>query len=252
MDKGGQVTIFVIIAVLVVALGFLAWFFLPKIQTGFGISTNNPNVYMQNCMEDAVKEVVDTISLQGGSINPNNYILYQNTNIEYLCYTSEYYVTCTMQQPLLKEHIENEIERQILDERELCLNSLKDNFESQGYTVLIGQGNTNVELIPKSIRITFQTPLTLTKESSERYDELVISLDRSLYELIGITNSILNMEARYGDSETTVYMDYYHNLKVEKNKQTDGSKVYILTNRDDGTVFQFATRSIAWPPGIKE
>jgi hypothetical protein len=60
------------------------------------------------------------------------------------------------------------------------------------------------------------------------------------------------MEARYGNSETTIYMDYYHNLKVEKSEQTDGSTVYRLTDRKDGSVFQFASRSIAWPPGIKQ
>lgn len=248
----GQVTIFVIVAIMVFALGILIYFFFPKIQTGFGISTNNPNIYMQNCMEDSINEVVDAVSKQGGSFNPKNYILYNDTMIEYLCYTSEYYIPCTMQQPLLKEHIENEIKEQIRGQKELCLNSLKDNFESQGYTVNIAQGETSVELIPKKIRVSFQNTLTLTKENSERYDKLNVIVDNNLYELVGITNSILNMEARYGDSETTTYMNYYHDLKVEKNKQTDGSKIYILNNRDDGSMFQFATRSIAWPPGIQQ
>jgi hypothetical protein len=252
MQKKAQVTIFVIIAVVIVALGALAYFFIPKIQTGFGVSTNNPDVYMQNCMEDYVKEAVSTMSVQGGSFNPANYILYNGTKVEYLCYSSEYYTACAMQQPLLKEHIESELERHVKAQKELCLDSLRESFERQGYNVALGQGGTGVELIPGKIRVTFNNTLTLTKESSERYDHLSVVVDNNLYELVGIANSILNMEARYGNSETTIYMDYYHNLKVEKSEQTDGSTVYRLTDRKDGSVFQFASRSIAWPPGIKQ
>lgn len=251
-QKRGQVTIFVIVAIVIVALGALAYFFIPKIQTGFGVSTNNPNVFMQSCVEETLNEIVSEISSQGGSLNPTNYILYRDKKVEYLCYTSEYYVTCTMQQPLLKEHIENEIRKSISAQKELCLNSLRENFESQSYNVVIGPGDTNVELIPKKIRIIFNNTLTLTKESSERYEQLSVVIDNNLYELVGIANSILNMEARYGNSETTVYMNYYHNLKVEKSEQTDGSTIYTLTDRDDGSMFQFATRSVAWPPGIQQ
>jgi len=53
----------------------------------------------------------------------------------------------------------------------------------------------------------------------------------------------------FGDAETTTYMNYYRDLKVEKKKKTDGTTVYIITDRNDGNKFQFASRSIAWPPG---
>jgi len=76
-----------------------------------------------------------------------------------------------------------------------------------------------------------------------------VILNNNLYELVSIVNSILNWEARYGDSETTIYMNYYHDLKVEKKKQSDGSTIYILTDRNTLDKFQFASRSVAWPPG---
>ena len=74
-------------------------------------------------------------------------------------------------------------------------------------------------------------------------------LDNNLYELASIAESIVEWEATYGDSETTTYMNYYHDLKVEKKKQTDGTTIYIVTNRDTRNKFQFASRSVAWPPG---
>jgi hypothetical protein len=44
-------------------------------------------------------------------------------------------------------------------------------------------------------------------------------------------------------------MNYYHDLKVEKKKQLDGTNIYILTDRNNENKFQFASRSVAWPPG---
>ena len=155
-----------------------------------------------------------------------------------------------MQQPMLKQHIENEIKNEINSKKKECFDSLRKNFESLGYTVALKEGGTKVELLPNRIVVAFENDLTLTKEDSERYDKLSVIVNNNLYELVSITNSILNMEARYGDSETTVYMNYYHDLKVEKKKQTDGTTIYILTDRNKGDKFQFASRSIAWPPGI--
>jgi hypothetical protein len=67
--------------------------------------------------------------------------------------------------------------------------------------------------------------------------------------LTSIANSILNLETTYCDSETTLYMALYHNLKVEKILRDSGTKVYIITDRDTGNKFQFASRSQVWPAG---
>jgi hypothetical protein len=44
-------------------------------------------------------------------------------------------------------------------------------------------------------------------------------------------------------------MSFYPNLRIEKKKQDDGTKVYILGDRTTGEQLLFATRSLAWPPG---
>ena len=127
---------------------------------------------------------------------------------------------------------------------------MRQTYEKKGYAVNLRQGTMGVELLPKRIVVTFNHSLTLTKETSQTYDSFTVAVHNNLYELISIVNSILNWEARYGDSETTVYMNYYHDLKVEKKKQSDGSTIYILTDRNNGKKFQFASRSVAWPPGF--
>ncbi|MFH1586148.1 MAG: hypothetical protein ABIB79_05255 [archaeon] len=247
--KRGQVTIFVIIGIVVVVLGVLIYLFYPRISTTLGFGEESPSSFIQNCIEDEIKTNVDLLSNQGGSLSPSHYIIYNNEKIEYLCYTSEYYVTCVMQQPMLQEHIESEIQKGIKKESADCFAELEDSYKKKGYTVNLNSGNTTVELLPNRILTTFNKELTLTNGEAKTYDSFKVVVNNNLYELIGIANSILNWEARYGDAETTTYMNYYHDLQVQKKKQTDGSTIYIIKELNTGDKFQFASRSVAWPPG---
>ena len=248
-SKRSQVTIFIIVAIAIVVVGVLIFLLYPQLKTSLGFAEENPPDFIQGCIEEEIKNSVAKLSLQGGSLDPEHYIMYNSEKIEYLCYTSEYYKTCVMQQPMLKEHIESEIENEIKNTVKECFDDLEESYKNKGYTVNLKRGETNVELLPEKIIAEFNYPLTLTKGDSKKYNSFRIIVDNNLYELVSVANSILNWEARYGDAETTVYMNYYHDLKVEKKKQSDGSTVYILTDRNTLDKFQFASRSVAWPPG---
>jgi len=248
-NKKGQVTIFIIIGIVIVAFGILIYMFYPGIKSTLGFKAQNPSGFLQDCLEDKIGESIKTLSVQGGSINPEHYILYNDDKIEYLCYTEEYYKTCVMQQPMLKTHIEGEIKATINVQARQCLDDLKKSYEGRGYNVNVNNKDFNVELLPKRVVVKFDDSVTLTKEDSKTYDSLEVAFNNNLYELVSIANSILNWEATYGDAETTAYMNYYHDLNVEKKKQSDGSTIYILTDRNNENKFQFASRSVAWPPG---
>ena len=254
-NKKGQLTIFIIVGLIIVALAFLIYMFFPKIIPGGGFEEKNPSAFMQSCLENKIQEAIDTLSQQGGSIEPEHYFMYEGERLEYLCYTEEYYKTCVMQQPLLKKHVEEEIKKFISVKTEECFNDLEDNYKNKGYNVNLKKGEIYAELLPKRVVAKFDHVLSISKDgNSEVYggtgsNQIRVAVNNNLYELVSIATSILNMEARYGDSETTIYMDYYRDLKVEKKKQSDGTKVYILTDRNNGNKFQFASRSVAWPPG---
>ena len=248
MKKRGQITIFILVAIIILVVGILIYFLYPKINGDVSV-TENPSLFMQSCVEDTLKDNVAEISMQGGSISPEHYILYKGDKIEYLCYTNEYYKKCVMQQPLLKKHIENEIKSSIDTVVYSCLDDLKKSYSKKGYEVSLTQGDFSVELFPKKIKLRINKTLTLKKQDTKIYNSLNVVLNNNLYELVSIAQNILNWEAHYGDAETTIYMTYYRNIKVEKKKQSDGSTIYILTDRNTGDKFQFASRSIAWPPG---
>jgi len=248
--KVGQTTIFIIIAVIIVALAVLIYVFRAEIGDTLGLVEKNPSDFIQSCLQDEITIFVDTLSLQGGSLEPEHYIAYNGENINYLCYTNEYYLTCIVQEPMLKQHIENEIRTATRPLARDCFEELKENYENSGYSVNMKRGDVNVELLPKRIVTTLNYSLTLTKgDSSETHEKFSVVLYNNLYELVSIANSIIELETTYGDIETTTYMTLYKDLKVEKKKQTDGTTIYILTDRNTENKFQFASRSVALPPG---
>ena len=247
--KKGQVTIFIIIGILIIVLGILIYAFYPQIKTTFGFEADNPSAFIQECLEEKIVNDLDMLSLQGGSLEPEHYILYENEKVEYLCYTNEYYKTCVVQQPMLKNHIEAEIKESIQERVTECFDNLEKNYLGKNYGVELREGGVEIELLPKRVIVTSNRSLILTKDGTEIYDSFEVIVHNNIYELVSVANSILKWETNLGDSETTTYMNYYHDLKVEKKKQTDGSTVYILTDRNNGNKFQFSSRSIAWPPG---
>lgn len=255
LNKKGQITIFIIIAVVIIALAILLYFLIPRLRTTTTTETKNPAAYIQECLEEKIENTVEILSLQGGSVNPEHYYeYYSNTdnkryNVEYLCYTNQYYEKCVVQQPMLVQHIQKEILKEIKDDTIFCFNSMKEDYEKKGYVVNMKTGNTTVELLPNKIVTTFGYEVVLEKGETEKYQNFQIILNNDLYKLSSIANSIINWETQQGDVETTVYMNYYHDLKVEKQKQLDGTKIYILTDRNNNKKFQFASRSWVLPPG---
>lgn len=252
MDKRGQVTVFIIVGIVIVGFALLVYMLYPNIKSNLSFSAENPSAFMESCLQSDFENNVEILSAQGGSLTPENYILYDSQKVEYLCYTNEYYKPCVVQKPLLKNSIESEMKDALNSPAKKCLEEMKSSFESKGYKVNLQNGDIDVEILPKRVVVHFNNTLILTKENSEKQEQLEVFYNNNLYELTSIAMSIINWETTYGDAETTVYMNYYRDLKVEKKVQTDGSTVYIITDRNNGNKFQFASRSVAWPAGYGE
>lgn len=244
-NKRGQVTIFVIIAVILVAV--LIFLFYPRVKRIFIPSI--PSLQLQDCLENELDGAVELVSERGGSIDPVNAIMYEGEKREYLCYTNQYYKTCVMQQPLLRQHIEREILIYIQPKARGCVDNLKDNLRSKGYSVSSGREEISVSIVPNNIKVIVSGFSATKEDAGERYDNFEVSKKSKIYDLIMLTTSILNWETRYGDSNIATYMMFYPNIKVEKYKQQDGSKIYILNTRYKKDKFVFASRSLSWPAG---
>src|SRR3989344_5822139 len=246
-NKRGQVAIFVIIAIVIVAV-ILVIFLRPRL--GFTTTQGfSPEKYLGDCIEPNLRDNINKIASQGGYYNPEGFVVYNSTKVKYLCYTSQYYKTCMVQQPKLREHFEGEIDSLIKPKVEQCAMNLKAEYERQGYAVSLSQAEESISIVPGNIRINVIAPITITKESSENFRSFKVNIKSEMYDLIMTSVSIIDYESTYGDSETTLYMQYYPDLKIEKTKLSDGTTIYVLTNVISKESFTFASRSLAWPPG---
>jgi hypothetical protein len=258
-EKGGQVTIFIIIAILIIALGILIYLYYPKIFSNIGPESINPPAYIQDCMQQKIEDTVQTISLQGGDYvtDVNNGYFYKGNNepegkyVRYLCYTNENYVHCINQEPFLTEHIEKEILDTINSSIINCFDSMEKSYETKGYNVTLKNGTPEVQIIPKFVSTNFNRTLTLVKgEESQKYLNFDLNLNSNLYDMIEVAKNILIWEMNAGDSAPEAYMSDNPNLKVEKHRKDNDVKVYVLTDTTTEEVFEFAVRSFAAPAGF--
>ncbi|MEM4325797.1 MAG: hypothetical protein QXU40_00655 [Candidatus Pacearchaeota archaeon] len=248
-NKRGQLTLFIIIAIIIVGLGLLIYFFVLKPEVKVVFDEGNPNAFIQSCMENKMRDVINKISLQGGVLEPEFYFDYNHTKISYLCYVSVEGSPCVIQQPLLKNKIESEIKRGIEGDVRDCFNSLKESYERRKYKVIMDEGATTVNILPKKIVSNFNYRLTVSKGGqTNRYESFGVNLKSDLYQLIGITNRILIFEHYQGDVNPNAYISLGGpNIIIVKNLREDQTKIYAIENKNTGDRFQFASKSFTFP-----
>jgi len=131
-NRRGQLTIFVIVAVLIV-VGLIATFWLigwADIETPTDL---NPKQFVQKCVRDAVEDSVEKMLENGGQRIPSQAISYQGHEWNYLCYQADYYQGCYNLHPMLEFLIENEIKEDTKDKVQKCFDAMREDFENKGF-----------------------------------------------------------------------------------------------------------------------
>lgn len=251
MDKKGQVTIFIIIALVIVGGILIYYFVVPRVAPAIALgAAASPSQFLSGCMKPAAENAMNTLSKQGGYLNPEGYILYEGNKIKYLCYTSDYYKMCTVQQPFIKSHYEEELKTILQAKAKECAASLKSSYEKSGYSVTMPSVSLNLSIISGKIQMELIAPTTIRKgEETRTFDKFDFSAPSEIYDLLSIAGNIIEFEAYWGDSETVVYMQEYPNIEIWKVRLGDGSTIYIIGDVLTEEKFTFASRSLVWPAG---
>jgi len=251
IKKRGQVAVFIIIAILIV-IGIILFFLyrgmlFPQRQ---GSETFSPESYLESCISPYIKSNLELQAAHGGFAAPEEYAEYNGDKVAYLCYTNEYFKTCVVQKPMIKSQVEKELGASVLDRAKECAQNLAQEYRSRGYGVELGTISSGLAILPGKISVSFIMPLTVTKDSStQSFDRFDIGVKSEMYDMLMISENIVTFEAELGDSEISSYMQYYPDIKVEKDKISDGSKIYTVTNVVTNEKFRFASRSLVWSPG---
>lgn len=250
--RKGQVTIFIIVALVIVVLGLLVFLFIPNLKSTSEFDAENPELYIQNCVKEEFQSIVENLSLQGGSLNPEHYYLYLESKIEYLCYSGEYSELCTIERPFLRDHIEAEIDSELKPIVDECFESLKEKYEKKGYSVNLKKAkNIKTELLPKRILLNLpEYKMTIEKgKNVNQFNSFNAILNNNLYELVDLVKEMVEEESSNGDVNIMFYDLNYPEINFSKIYRVDGTKIYILKEKKTTTKFQFASRSFVTPPG---
>jgi len=247
-SKKAQITIFILLALAIVVV--LILLFTGKTNLVAIFTPTAPINQIKECVQEPVQEAIDILKLQGGSLDPSLYYLYQENKVEYLCYTEEYYRSCMVQKPLLKQSVEQQIQSYASPRIKNCISSVKANLERKGYQITMSSPQISISLLPGSILVDLASDIKIVKEQTESYKSIKTDMPSNLYNQVILASSIIDWESKYGDVETIGYMVYYPFLKIEKKKQGDGTTIYIISDRDSEDKFMFASKSLVLPAGF--
>jgi len=252
MSRRGQVTIFIILGIVIVA-AIIAVFMLRSGGLSTEPSELNPRQFIQKCAKDAAEEAIEIMLPQGGDLNPSLFKLYDGNEVAYLCYTPNYYVGCVNQRALYFEHLEREIEAYVRPRVDACFESVREENERDGSVVDIGAQTLGVSLAPGKVEISIDREMTVDAgdnvQSFSDFDTGVIS---PLYSLAEVANEIVNQEVEFCNFEYLGFMLLHPEFDIEKKAIGDAeasSKVYIIGDRRSGDKLYIMIRSCAFKSG---
>jgi len=253
--KSGQVTIFVIVGIVIVATVLLFLLLRGGSEdpvTG-GTSEANTESFLETCLKDVVREGTERIGAQGGYINPGAsgapFIAFKFQNetpedISYLCYTRNFYSKCVVQRTALLSHITEQLKEYIEDDVYDCFDQLTDSLEQEGYAIEVREGGFEVELIPEKILINFKKQLTLTKQDKvSRKTDIQAVIPSNFYGLGKVAQEIVRQESTFCSFNELGYMAPHPELwSIYPFTTGDATTIYIIKHQKTNEMFQFAIK----------
>lgn len=261
MNKRGQITIFVILAILIVAVILLLFTVYDNpIRRYIQKQTSEPNQNIENCVEKIIDDASEKIIENAGYINSPpltkmfGYHIGESDeiplkNYTYLCYTPGYRLRCIPSDAITIDHLRKEIKEYASPKIDSCFKSLKSNLEEQGYSVTLdNQMNFSVEFISRTIKIEIERKLEFSKaEQYKKFEEYNVRVGSPIYDIIIIVHEIILQEVKYCNSDNIDIMKQYKNFEINKFQTGDGSKIYTIKDLLSEKIFRFVIRGCVLP-----
>jgi hypothetical protein len=253
MGKRGQITIYVIIAVAIVAV--IAVILILMRNNGSGLFPPKPSMpvpseYIEKCARDSITNAADTMLLSGGSVNPENFKMYNKTKIAYLCYYYNNYQPCIVQEPAYIYHLEDEIKNGIWNRIDSCFAELGREYKNENYDINTANDmGIEIHIKPEKIEVGINRTFEVKKdEEYRRFSGVKSSINSNIYIMARAAIEIINQEATYCHFETGGYSLLYPRTAVRVLKLSDGDKIYTITDKETNKELRFAIKSCTLPP----
>jgi len=250
MNKKGQLTIFVIVAIVIVAAVILIVTLTRKNVSLREQNFDNPETYLSSCLRERSTIILKDIFENGGFIGSNNTILYKGNQITYLCKNLNNFEPCINQYPLYVSQIEKEFNKIIQSDSKQCFSSLKEGLIEKGYEVDLGDVNTYAQLNPGKISIKINTSLTILKNDvSKNFNNFETYVSTDLQGIAVIVNEIISQESKWCHFSNDGFMALYPDYDVRIYMMEDSTKIYNVKNKKTGEELSMAVRGCVLPSG---
>ena len=252
MNSKGQITIFIILA-LILIVGIVLIFLLRQGPETEVVSADDPQAFIQSCTREVIEEALKLIMITAGDIEAKGTVMYNGNNITYLCYNENYYGACINQRPLLIEHIQDEITEYIKPRVSNCFQVLEETLEPRYDVEMEGNWDLKTKLTSQGVEVEIERDFKMQRgDEVQNFDLFKINFLHPIYSLAEVAMEIVNQEARYCNFDILGFMIIYPKYDITKFRTGDSTTIYSITEgvteREYG--FTFAVRSCAIPAGF--
>ena len=248
--KKGQVAIWVIISIAIVAIFALILILRPVI-TGNQQSEINPQPVISSCISDGVNEAVSLMLPHGGFIYPNNSANYSGVEVAYTCENTGNYKPCINQHPRLFDEMESQISTYLNPVLEGCFSTIRSDAEKNGATVYIGPMQLNTSIEDGYVLVDVSRNVSITRNNqTSNYNIFSTRVKSPLYSLTRVAQEITNQEANYCYFEYVGYMLLYPEYKISVTRLPDSTKIYSITDSNTNKGMNIAIRGCVIPAGM--
>ncbi len=249
-NKKGQITIFVIIA-LILVVGIALIYTLIS-GPGAGISySKNPRAAVELCIRDSVEEAAQLIAENGGQLEIDSSmpsIIYDGKSRAFLCHTQNNKELCSGTEPMLAKKIGDGIKDYIAPTVASCFKNLENEFKKYNYQA--GETEIDVEILPGNILLKINKEVFYNKgEGQESLNNFDVKLNSPMFEFIRIANRVINDEVNCKCGTDTCDADTLKisldNPRFEIKKFTTGGneEIYRIKETLTKKEFVFAVRN---------
>ena len=256
-SKKGQVTIFVIVSIIIVASIILFFIFRGDLEPSpTGGNEANLNSFLDTCLEDSIEETLEILFAQGGNIDPKLSINFQfndeeMTEITYLCYQENFYLPCVNQEPVFLQHLKDEIHDSLEEDVSDCLDSLERDLQDNWDVVGVERSGFEIDFDSRNLLVKIDSKFTLTKnEETITQENLKVVFPTRGFQIAEVVQEIVSQEAKYCSFNKLGYMVAYPEWRISRYVNGDSIKIYTVENKESYEKFRFAIRGCVIPAGF--
>lgn len=228
-NNKGQITIFVIIAILLVALVVL--FFVFKDDFGIGKTSSEIEpiqTSVLSCLESTSEEGINYIALHGGY-----YKIPEEISMKYLEKEVPYYYINSKENIPSIERVERELEDYISENLKSCLNF--SSFEEQGFSINEGNVSSSVNIGEDKTNIKANYPLAIEKgEESFKLKEFKTEVLSNIKELHGASVELVNL---YSEKPGYVCVTCLKDISNKYNLEITATPLSNVSLADDDVIW---------------